>query len=65
MKDFTKAQKKKYLKNSGKCPNCGSTNISGDSIDVDGDCCWQNVTCGECEKTWQDVYRLADVIRVD
>ena len=64
MKDFTKAQKKKYLKNAGECPKCGSMDIGGDSIEVDGNCCWQTVSCSKCGTNWHDVYTLSNVIKL-
>ena len=56
---LTAEQKEAYLKDSGKCPRCKSTDITGDSIEVDGDSAWQNVSCSECNETWTDVYTLS------
>lgn len=41
------------------CPYCGSENIEGDGqIEADSSQAWQDVTCSDCEETWQDVYEL-------
>jgi len=59
---LTDEQKRKYLNGGyGKCPFCGSDAIEGGFIEVDGDSCWQPVTCTDCGKRWNDIYRLADV----
>jgi phage FluMu protein Com len=58
---MTKKQKKAYLKNSGKCPFCKSTDITSSSIEVDGDIAWQEIRCNGCSKGWFDYYKLFDV----
>ena len=59
---LTEEQKKKYLENGwAKCPFCESEDISGDSIDIEANEAWQNVSCSDCGKSWRDVYKLAFV----
>ena len=58
---LTDNQKAAYLKNSHLCPHCGSNDISGGFIEVDGDSAWQEVSCSTCEKEWRDVYKLTEV----
>ena len=41
-----------------KCPKCGSSDISGDSIEVDSGGAYQEVGCSECGHSWRDVYTL-------
>jgi|TARA_R100001086_G_scaffold112979_1_gene57622 formate dehydrogenase maturation protein FdhE len=42
----------------GECPVCGSSEIEGHSIDIEGQSAFQEVTCLSCPAGWQDVYRL-------
>lgn len=59
---LTKGQKTKYLKHRGvKCPNCGSPDITGESIEVDAGGATQEISCNECPAQWQDVYTLTGV----
>jgi transcription elongation factor Elf1 len=59
---MTKKQKKDYIKSGyNKCPGCGSTDICGGSVEVDGNIAIQNVSCNECDKIWNDIYTLSDV----
>lgn len=50
---------KRYLQHAGMCPFCGSEDIVGDSIEVDGNCTWQEVKCSICDAEWRDVYTLS------
>lgn len=43
----------------GVCPYCGSENIEGGSIDIQGKTAQQEVSCLECGAEWNDVYHLA------
>ncbi|MEX3983754.1 formate dehydrogenase accessory protein FdhE [Paraburkholderia sp. EG287A] len=40
------------------CPSCGSHDISGGSITVDGRSAYQGVTCADCDAEWNDTYTL-------
>lgn len=40
------------------CPYCGSDNISGGSFDVYHGGVSQDVSCGECDRSWTDDYTL-------
>lgn len=63
-KSLTKKDIKRYLKNPGKCPYCGSKDITGKSIDVDGEHATQEVGCDAigCGGSWIDVYTLTGVM---
>ena len=65
MPDKTEAisaeKKRSYLRDTGKCPYCGSTSITGESVEIDGASASQEISCAECERRWRDVYRLAKV----
>jgi transcription elongation factor Elf1 len=62
MKQLTKKEKAKYIKGDGnKCPKCGSSDIVGDSVEIDAGGAWQSVSCSECEAEWVDIYKLTDV----
>lgn len=50
----------KYLKNSSRCMFCGSSNIEGGFVDIDGRVAAQPVRC-ECGAHWQDIYELKEV----
>ena len=58
---ITAKQKKAYLKNSSHCPFCKSTDITGESIEVDGNLAWQEIGCNKCGKIWFDYYKLFDM----
>ncbi len=48
-----------YLRNGGNvCPNCGSKDIEGESLQSDCAMVWQKVSCMVCEATWTDQYKL-------
>lgn len=40
------------------CPVCQSEDISGEHIEVDAGGAWQEINCGNCGATWNDVYKL-------
>lgn len=43
----------------GKCPYCGSDDISSEGrLEADGAEAWQEVRCGSCRATWEEVFRL-------
>jgi hypothetical protein len=46
-------------KGGGVCPVCHDDQIEGDSIEVDGHTCWQNISCLSCGAEWTDYYELA------
>jgi len=56
-----KLNKEKYLKNPGNCPYCGSEDIVGESIEIEGATSKQKVSCSDCYKEWNDIYTLSDV----
>lgn len=59
---MTDEQKQKYLEHHGVlCPFCESSDIVGDSVDIDEGGVTQYVTCSACGKGWTDVYKLTNV----
>lgn len=61
--ELDEARLKTYLScEGGACPICGSTDLSGGSIDLEGGAVYQEVTCQACEAHWTDCYHLANVI---
>jgi DNA-directed RNA polymerase subunit M/transcription elongation factor TFIIS len=49
-----------------KCPNCQSTEIEGESVEVSGDRqATQNVFCSECSYEWTNVYALISQIEIE
>ena len=49
---------KDYVEGEGKCPVCKSTQIEGDSIDIEGKHAYQSVGCNNCGASWVDEYAL-------
>jgi len=63
VKKLTPEQKKAYIEGkSCHCPFCKSEDIEGGHMEVDGTGAWQEVECNSCGATWQDVYKLVDVL---
>jgi len=57
---------KQYVQAGGvKCPFCGSEDVEGGSMDVDTGYVSQEVTCLECDSTWNDLYKLIDVVEIE
>lgn len=46
------------------CPVCGGYDIEGGSIDIEGECAFQSMSC-DCGATWTDRYVFDDHIDVD
>ncbi len=42
----------------GACPECGNVNIEGHAVDIEGQEARQEVSCGDCDSVWVDVYRI-------
>ena len=47
--------------NGGMCPFCGSGDIEGGPVEIDGCEAWQNVSCHDCEEECQDLFKLQSV----
>ena len=65
---FTKKQKKEYIKNFGHgCPYCKTrnTDIMGVIYEDDDGATKQDLECYECDKKWQNIYELSDIIHED
>ena len=41
-----------------RCPFCGSTDLTGHSIDVEAGGASQRVDCNVCDRSWFDCYTL-------
>lgn len=62
----TAAAVRKYVTSGGAaCPFCESSNIEGGEHDCEGTFSWQEVSCLDCEATWQDVYTLTGISVTD
>ena len=56
-------ERKTHIKGKGlSCPSCGSLSIKGGFIEIEEGKAFQNMCCIRCERQWQDVYQLIDVI---
>lgn len=50
---------KEYVQTGGvRCPYCRSTNVEGQSIDVDAGEATQEMGCNDCNAEWVDCYKL-------
>lgn len=59
---LTEDQKQNYLKgDSGKCPYCGDSDITGGFVEISGNQAWQECGCSACDASWTDIYTLSDV----
>ena len=48
-----------YVARDGRCcPFCGSESIEGGSVEITDSGAEQDVTCLECDREWQDYYKL-------
>lgn len=62
-KTLTADEKAAYVSSGySTCPYCKSTSIGGDSIEVDGNTASQEVSCGNCDRNWADVYTLTAIV---
>jgi len=43
------------------CPYCHSDRLTGASLQLDGGRVWQKVSCGNCDREWEDRYDLSAV----
>ena len=51
-----------YVKNGGGyCPFCESDNISFHEITPDDGICTQFVSCDDCGKDWDDIFKLVNI----
>jgi len=57
---------KEYVKQGGVvCPNCGSHDICGESIEVNSGGAFQTISCNDCEAVWVDNYKLTGYSELD
>jgi len=47
------------------CPVCESDEFEGGPFDVDGSEVYQEMTCQNCEATWQDVYTMQSRVTIE
>lgn len=63
---ITKAMESLYLKRQGlRCLYCGSEELSGGELTLDGPIGWANVQCINCEREWVDRYELTGVTEAE
>ncbi len=56
------SSREKYLNDPYHCVYCESSKIGVKDISYTGyDCVSQTIVCQECEKAWDEVYRLVDI----
>jgi len=49
---------KEYAKHSWECPVCGSDEIEGSAVEIDGEGASQEIRCNKCYSKWVDVHVL-------
>ena len=66
-KKLTPEKAKAYIDSEGStCPYCGSTDISGGSLEVDAGVVTQTMSCDDsCDEKWIDVYSLVGICQAD
>lgn len=47
----------------GACPFCGSSNITGGFVNIEGREASQPVDCQDCEAEWVDIYNLTGYVK--
>ena len=66
MTTLTQDMKQRYIDSGGNsCLFCGSKDIVGGHIEVEGNGAFQEVTCNHCHKRWNDIHQLVDVEEVE
>ena len=51
-----------YVEQGGvNCPCCGSDQLDGGSVEIDGAFARQEVRCLDCRQDWTDEYRLVGI----
>lgn len=60
--ELTPVKAKLYLDSCGvKCPYCGSTDISGHSLEIEASIVTQTIDCSNCNEQWSDIYTLVGI----
>lgn len=60
--ELTREQAKAHLDSGGaQCPYCGSEDITGDGVEVEGSIASQYVRCLKCYESWTDNFRLVSI----
>lgn len=54
----TPMTQEEYLRNPNTCPFCRSTEVTGGSVNIDGNVASQEMFCHDCDKEWSDDYTL-------
>jgi formate dehydrogenase maturation protein FdhE len=59
-KNIKPISSRRYINNfdAGVCPVCQSSDISSDSVDMDGSIGTANVECKTCESYWTDIVHV-------
>ena len=53
-----KERQERYLVQPDRCPYCGSSDLTGGSVTMEGGACSQRVWCSDCDHSWYDCYTL-------
>jgi len=59
---LTKEQIKKYIESGySECPYCREEDIQGSMVEIDGRSAFQEMSCLNCHKNWNDIYTLVNI----
>lgn len=53
-----------YVRHPNFCPFCDSPDIEGGYFESDWDIVWTTVTCLECKKQWDEIFKLKTIEEV-
>ncbi len=51
--------------NTGECPYCGSADLYWDVVELQEESAYQAVTCHQCDRAWDNIYRFVGMITQD
>jgi transcription elongation factor Elf1 len=60
-KMLTPQQKQNYIEKPNHCPYCGSGYLTPSHANFDGNIVTEDISCGECDKEWTDIYKLINI----
>ncbi len=65
MKSTEDAMVAEYLKADGtRCPFCLESDLDGEGVEIEGGFAFQRIHCGGCNGSWEDKYRLIDMVNI-
>jgi hypothetical protein len=63
---ITEEAEREYIRTGGQsCPRCGSHDLEGSALDIEGSSTSQEIICAACYLVWIDVYELHHIVVQD